>query len=442
MNGVVPLRRGWCPGVRRPMESGDGLLVRVRARAGRLTLDQAAAIAEGARRYGNGAVDLSQRANLQIRGVPPDRNGGASALAGLTAELDAAGLVDGDAAAEAVRNVLVAPLSGIDPGAADLTDLAAELEYRLTGEPDLHALPGKFGFALCGGGAFPLGAVSADLRLDARLNGAWTIALPGGSVCAPVLPSGAVAALLRLARLFLAERAAGIPVRRMGDWVAAIGAEAIFRQAGATPGTTAPAPPAAGDRPVGALDLGGEVRAVGLGLPFGRITGGTFSHLIEEARAIGASALHLSPDRVLIFPVDGESDARFLLAVGAMLGLVIDPADPLLAIDACPGAPACAAARATTRSHAADLAAQLAPLPYHAPGGMPGRHPSVHVSGCTKGCARRAAADVTLVARTGGRYDLILGGRADDPPSVTGIAPAALALEVGRAWSMRERVHG
>ncbi|MFD1807161.1 hypothetical protein ACFSHQ_00890 [Gemmobacter lanyuensis] len=33
--------QGWCPGALRPMMSGDGLVVRVRPRLGRLRADQA-----------------------------------------------------------------------------------------------------------------------------------------------------------------------------------------------------------------------------------------------------------------------------------------------------------------------------------------------------------------------------------------------------------------
>jgi precorrin-3B synthase len=64
-----PLRKGWCPGALRPMETGDGLLARVRAPRGRLSLDQAEALANAALRCGNGAIGLSARANLHLRGV-------------------------------------------------------------------------------------------------------------------------------------------------------------------------------------------------------------------------------------------------------------------------------------------------------------------------------------------------------------------------------------
>ena len=64
-----PYRKGWCPGALRPMETGDGLLARVRAPRGRLSLDQAAALADAAIACGNGAIGLTARGNLHLRGV-------------------------------------------------------------------------------------------------------------------------------------------------------------------------------------------------------------------------------------------------------------------------------------------------------------------------------------------------------------------------------------
>jgi hypothetical protein len=47
MSLTVPYEiKGWCPGVQRPMQSGDGLLVRVRPWAGAFTLEQAAGLAD------------------------------------------------------------------------------------------------------------------------------------------------------------------------------------------------------------------------------------------------------------------------------------------------------------------------------------------------------------------------------------------------------------
>ena len=66
---TAPYRKGWCPGALKPMETGDGLLARVRAPRGRLSLDQAAALADAAIACGNGAIGLTARANLHLRGL-------------------------------------------------------------------------------------------------------------------------------------------------------------------------------------------------------------------------------------------------------------------------------------------------------------------------------------------------------------------------------------
>ena len=67
----APARRGWCPSLMRPMPSGDGLLARVHPRLGILSAAQLRALAEAARRYGNGHLDVTARGNLQIRASPP-----------------------------------------------------------------------------------------------------------------------------------------------------------------------------------------------------------------------------------------------------------------------------------------------------------------------------------------------------------------------------------
>ena len=63
--------KGWCPGARRPMPSGDGLIARVRPHGGCLPVTALEHLADAAARFGNGQIDLTRRANLQIRGIRP-----------------------------------------------------------------------------------------------------------------------------------------------------------------------------------------------------------------------------------------------------------------------------------------------------------------------------------------------------------------------------------
>ncbi len=121
--------KGWCPGALRPMQSGDGLVVRIRPRSGTLSPHELRVLADAARRFGNGHIDLTRRANLQLRGIS---EGSLPRLHEVIARL---GLLDDSPDGEAVRNVMISPLAGIDPAEVlDARGVGRELERRLASE--------------------------------------------------------------------------------------------------------------------------------------------------------------------------------------------------------------------------------------------------------------------------------------------------------------------
>ena len=197
-----PYRKGWCPGALRPMETGDGLLARVRAPRGRLSLNQAEALADAACRCGNGAIGLSARANLHLRGLSE------RTLSDLHARLAEAGLLDADPEVERLRNIVMSPVDDLDPEASfDLGPSVAALEARLKQDERLRRLPAKFSFVLDTGGRLPLGDVDADIRFEALRGGMFAVFLAGedalAAECAPA-ETGDVASQLGLAFLALA----------------------------------------------------------------------------------------------------------------------------------------------------------------------------------------------------------------------------------------------
>ena len=406
---ATALRVGWCPGALRPMASGDGLIVRVKPRGASLTLLQAGAIAGAAARHGNGLLDLTARANLQIRGVSEDR------LPSLTVELDARGLLDADAGAEARRNVLVAPLMGLDPsGAFDIRPAVAALEARLAAETGLADLPSKFGIAVCDGGALPLGDVSADIRCDAGPDGRFTLRLDGdGAGVADCRPEALPDVVARLAHAFLAERARAPDLDRMRDLVARVGADAVRGAAGLAPPATPcrPGPCRPVPAPVGILALADGARVLGVAAPFGRLDAAQFHALVAAANRAGAAALRVTPWRALIVPGLSAAGAADVAAACRDAGLVVDPEDPRLRVAACAGAPGCRRATTPVLDHAARFAALL---------GAGGSGIALHVSGCEKGCAHPRSAPLTLVA-TGGRYALVADGAPGDAPVAAGL---------------------
>lgn len=368
--------RGWCPDAWRPMMAGDGLLVRVKPNLGRMSTPQARALAQAALAHGNGLIDLTRRANFQIRGVSEPQ------FPALLERLRASGLVDGDGERESRRNILVAPNW---QAGDDTARIAEELRDRL-GEFPL--LPGKVGFVVDAGEVPALSREPGDFRIERSCDGTLMLRADGRAEGLRLSPDGEVDALLALARWFVAS--GGVEARRMA------------RHHAPLPGW------AAGDArlapPLPPMVPGKRPGGIASGLPFGRIESRTLLDLVQSP---GVTGLRLTPWRLLF--VEGASSIE-------VPALSTDPADALLRVDACPGAPACPQAGVETR----DLARRLAPA-------VRGR---LHVSGCAKGCASPLPADVTVTGRSG-RYDLAFGARADAQPLYRGLDSAEILSLLG-----------
>ena len=381
-----PQVKGWCPGALRPMLSGDGWMVRVRPHGGRLTQVQAQGIARLAALHGNGRIDISARANLQIRGVTETSH------TPLIVGLRDLGLIDPTPEAEARRNILVSPFWTPGDGTQDI---AAALDKALAA-PDAPDLPGKFGFSIDPARWPVLRKSSADVRIE-RLPTGWLVRAEGFIVGALVASHAEAAeAAVELARWFVDIRdGAGSPGRMAGLWPK----ETVQQRHRRLPGRFR-------HESGGIVWLETKRPSVGA-CPQGRLVGLAFGQTDAPALAALADcgALRLTPWRMLL--VEG------LAAPPGIPGLIHDPDDPLLNVIACTGAPGCPQALGETRALARDLAPQVLP-------GM-----TLHVSGCAKGCAHPGPTDLTLTA-TGHGYDLIRNGSASDTPSLTGLAPETI----------------
>ena len=366
--------KGWCPGALRPMMSGDGLVVRVRPYGGRLDARQASGVADLAERYGNGLIDVTSRANLQIRGVTERDH--LPLLDGL-AQL---GLLDGGAESESRRNILVTPFW--DAG-DDTRILAAELEQALCSSG--LDLPTKFGFAIDDGEERVLAEASADVRIERDVSGGHTVRADGARFGRSVVRGEAVSLALALAAWFIASRGANGGRGRMAAHIQA-GAEVPE----ALHGNAELAPAKIGQRP------GLCPRGAMIGIAFGQLP-----HTALRQLAACGQALRITPWRMIL--IEGLCE----MPDGAEL--ITDPEDPALRVIACSGAPRCREAHADTRALAAMLTPKIAP------------GAKVHVSGCAKGCAHAGPAAVTLVATRDG-FDLIRNGATCDAPSLRGLS--------------------
>ena len=368
----APGIRGWCPTAHRPMRSGDGLLVRVRPRSGRMTADKARTIADLVRRFGNGLIDLTSRAGLQIRGVKDDAH--PELLRALVAE----GLVDADPDIEARRNIVVTPFWS----AGDMTDrLARALARRLA---ELPELPAKSGIAIDTGAAPVLQDVSADFRFERDGEGRLLLRADGAECGWSVDEADAFDALNEMAAWFV--RTGGGESGRVKRHVSKV----------SLPGNWQLAVPAEGGDP---WPPGRTKEGVVVGVPFGAMSVDALAGLLAEA---DPGCVQVMPRRCLYLET-----ARPV----AHPAFIHDPSAFPLDVAACTGAPRCTQATVPTRPIARQLAAR----------GLG----TLHVSGCAKGCARSGSADVTLVGRDG-MFDLVRDGSVGDAPDRTGVSEAGL----------------
>lgn len=357
MSARDPIIQGWCPGALRPMMSGDGLVVRVRAVCGQLDAAQMAAIAGLSDRFGNGVLDVTQRANLQIRGVTADDH------PALIDGLRALGVIDADVSVETKRNIAITPFGGAAP-----RELARELTAAL---PDFPELPGKFGFAIDTGPQAVLGDVSADIRVEFTETDQMILRADGCDTGAITSRETVIADMIALAKWFVAhgvENGRG----RMRKLLAHAPGLLPDPFRGAEKLRTQHAVPTAGTAEGGTL----------IACAYGQITS-TDLRLLSTL----VPGVIMTPWRAFFVPGQAVT-----LSKGSD-GLITDPSDARLRIVACPGAPKCPQALGRTRA----LADQIA-------GHMP-KDKSLHITGCTKGCAASGHYDATLTATSAG-FDL------------------------------------
>lgn len=370
--------KGWCPGALRPMLSGDGLVVRVRPYGGRLDATQATGLADLAERYGNGLIDVTSRANLQIRGVSDRAH--LALLDGL-AQLK---LLDRDPETESRRNILMTPFWALGD---DTCSLTAELEEALA--RSALGLPTKFGFAVDDGRKRVLAGASADVRIERDKAGSLIVRADGAARGRSVARGEAVNVALALAEWFVTSGGASGGRGRMVAHICA-GArlpDALRGEVEPAPAMAAPGP---GQHPQGAM----------VGVAFGQLP-----HSALHDLATAAQALRMTPWRMIL--VEG------LREMSRCADLITRSDDPALRVIACSGAPRCREAHADTRALATALAPHIA------------ADARLHVSGCAKGCAHSGLAAITLIATSNG-FDLIRDGSTRDEPVLRGLSGAGI----------------
>ncbi len=385
-------------------EAADGPLARVRVPGGAISAGQLLELAACAAELGSGVIELTSRANVQVRGLRSP-----SAFAARIAE---AGLLP-SAAHERVRNIVASPLGGRGPsGALDPQPLVEALDRVLCARPRLAGLPGRFLFAV-DDGTNDVTALAADVTytsghlLLAGMNcGAATIS---GRTESPALTArraesaaataghadsaaptagradsaagraesadaGRVEAVSEVVAVMIAAAEAFLDVRGDAWRIAEVagGAAAVAARLGRA---VEPGPdPRVPDPHAGPIAQRDGRTALEVVAPLGRLSADQARVLATAANAPTDAKVRLTPWRtVMLLDLDDPAHAAGMLEAA---GLVTDPGSPWVGVTACTGRPGCAKALADVQEDARGwVAAQKRAQPAR-----------VHWSGCERRC--------------------------------------------------------
>ena len=374
-----------CPGIYHLAEARDGLLARVRLPGGRITPAGLFALAEASERHGNGAIDLTNRANIQVRGLKPE------SADQFARELTTVGIATENPARDRLRNILASPIAGIAPDEVlDVSPLVDALDHALLTANGLDQLSPKFAFLFDGGDATGVGSLAYDAGFLAERSLAGTLfrlGLANQATDWVVSPENVISIALALVRLAADHNA------RMADLVTSMGVDDILARSSRDQLTQIDRPDesrrATRGAPLGRLP---ECGAIAAGFAETPPTASALRAIGQFAINAGASSIRVTPWRSLVIAGLTPAAADAALALAVELGLATKPS--AVETIACVGARGCLRTRFNTEAAAEAVRALNQ--------GWTGGKRSIHVSGCERGCARPGRADLLVIGRDGG----------------------------------------
>jgi precorrin-3B synthase len=409
-------RTGLCPTFAHPTLQRDGYLLRVPLVGGHLLVHQVEALAHVAGDYGNGIVELTNRGNLQLRGLAQDTLGLALAACQAVGLGDySASLVTISPLAAAgerrLREVLVRSLADvdaerlsrkfavhIDDKAGHTADRPADLLVRLTDADAYEVTVRTLGSTTCAS-AEEVAGLARRLAETCIQHGPHARPADVASSTGPA----ALAAAIGAARAWLPS-----PLPRHARPPLQIG--------------IAPWPHTLAEPQPNGAGVAGADYLTRAAARFGRVNAATMAGLGGLLRRHQLDSLTITPWRSFAFACSSADHAAAVLEDAAALGLLTDTRDPAFGVITCIGSAGCWQTELDTLAEAERFVAARAQPPIqpaspgaraglgshfgHAGLGSHGGHTAlepgalVHVSGCDKLCATRAPVTLTLLGRT------------------------------------------
>jgi ferredoxin-nitrite reductase len=393
----------------------DAFMLRLRIPGGILSADHARGVCVVAERFGGGYVDITTRANLQIREIGP-----AHPVAVLQA-IQELGLISRGAGADNIRNITGSPTAGIDPQELiDTRPLTRELYHYILNNRELYGLPRKFNIAFDSGGRIAMLEDTADIGFAAVRVGSDKAVPPGvyfrmllGGLTGHggfardsgvlLQPEEVLPAAVAIIRLFIAHGDRTDRKRaRLHYLVERWGIEKCLAEAAAH----LPFPwrfvPIDAYEPRGAIDrhshIGIHPQAqpglfyAGVVLPAGRLQTAQLRGLADIAEHFGSGTLRLTVWQNLLLSDIAETQLPGALAAIEGLGLGTSASMIRGGMVACTGNVGCKFSLSDTKRHGLELVDYL-------DGQLALDQPiNIHLTGCPNSCAQHYVGDIGLLA--------------------------------------------
>jgi ferredoxin-nitrite reductase len=391
--GQVP---NTCPTLFQPTDALDGKLVRIRIPGGILTSEQGRVLADTSDRLGSSAIEVTNRANIQLRGVkgsiPPE----------ILFQLQEVGLAGKMLLVDGVRNIMASPTAGIDPEQLiDTRFIVKQLAQRIGSNFKFAELSPKFSIGIDGGEKVSIWQQPNDILLQAvkkqedRERVWFHLYLAGIDARVACLPEDCIAVVEAIAEVYLDLVDANITRKpRLKQVLQQIGLDNYLDRIKkyfpnlSDSNYTRPTTDTC-DRLGIHHQLQPHLYYMGIALPLGRLTTDRLRQICDIAKKYGNGSVRLTPWRSILLPdIQDTSSVEQQLEE---LGLSSATNTIWEGSIACSGTSGCAASVTDTQSDAFALAEYISnnltldkPL-------------TIHLTGCPKSCAHHGSSDLTLV---------------------------------------------
>ena len=397
-----------CPDIYHPAVARDGLLTRLRIPGGMLEASQCVAIANLLAATGLDYIQVTNRANLQLRALGTDLE------PELLTKLAQSGLTASNTAIEGIRNIMLSPTAGVDTQELiDVYPVAEAWDDYLDCHPELGILSTKFSVGFDGGGRVSILDRPNDITLLAvsdrefdlylGIGGRGSAPVPvnvrlGLDACLPML--GAIAEIYRQGlELFGGAAKRKLRLRDVvNHWGLTGFSEIVQREFKGS--SRFIFKNLSLERNLVSADhtdhLGIHQQRqtdryyLGIVLPLGRWNRSQVTGLGEIADRYGSGNLRLTPWQNIILPDIPGDDVGQVQGLITDLGLIHTANHPTSLLRACAGSTGCQFGATDTQRDAIDLSTYLA-ANFNL-----NRPVSIHFSGCDKSCAQHDRADITL----------------------------------------------